>query len=253
MSGPTSDKGIRIVPSDDLKCVWMTAGILSYQLCERRFDCERCPLDAALRMHFGRPAAAAGERRPGRPTGRLAGDRRYGRRHGWVQRMRHVGEGPVLHRVGLEPGLAAAMLRPRSVVHPVVGGTVRAGQPCLWIVTEGGTFAFASPVEGVVRTVNTDLDERPSLLAEAPLQGGWLYDVELDEDPATGTGGLMDARAAVQSYAEDRERFQGELAKALRGHAAPTPALADGGAPLAEVWQMLGPERYFSVLCKVYG
>lgn len=30
-------------------CVWMRAGVVTYKLCDRDFDCEHCPLDAALR------------------------------------------------------------------------------------------------------------------------------------------------------------------------------------------------------------
>jgi len=31
------------------RCVWMTAGVVSYRLCNRAFDCDHCPLDRALR------------------------------------------------------------------------------------------------------------------------------------------------------------------------------------------------------------
>ena len=30
------------------KCVWMTAGILTYKLCDREMDCEHCLLHRAL-------------------------------------------------------------------------------------------------------------------------------------------------------------------------------------------------------------
>lgn len=30
-------------------CVWMEAGVISFWLCNREYDCEHCPLDAALR------------------------------------------------------------------------------------------------------------------------------------------------------------------------------------------------------------
>lgn len=30
-------------------CVWMRAGLIRFWLCDRDFDCENCPLDAALR------------------------------------------------------------------------------------------------------------------------------------------------------------------------------------------------------------
>ena len=33
-------------------CVWMHAGVIRFRLCNRAFDCEHCPLDAAL---CGRP------------------------------------------------------------------------------------------------------------------------------------------------------------------------------------------------------
>ena len=33
----------------DQACVWMRAGVIRFWLCDRSFDCENCPLDAALR------------------------------------------------------------------------------------------------------------------------------------------------------------------------------------------------------------
>ncbi|MDH3284704.1 MAG: hypothetical protein OEQ13_08180, partial [Acidobacteriota bacterium] len=30
-------------------CIWMSAGLVAYRLCDRDFDCEHCPLDAGLR------------------------------------------------------------------------------------------------------------------------------------------------------------------------------------------------------------
>jgi hypothetical protein len=31
------------------QCVWMQAGVVGYKLCDREFDCDLCPFDAALR------------------------------------------------------------------------------------------------------------------------------------------------------------------------------------------------------------
>ena len=39
------------------RCVWMEAGVVGYKLCDREFDCDHCPFDAALRgeaAHDGR-------------------------------------------------------------------------------------------------------------------------------------------------------------------------------------------------------
>ena len=31
-----------------VRCVWMDAGVVNYKLCDRGYDCERCPLDQGL-------------------------------------------------------------------------------------------------------------------------------------------------------------------------------------------------------------
>ena len=34
-----------VLPADAKPCVWMTAGVVAYKICDRSFDCENCPLD----------------------------------------------------------------------------------------------------------------------------------------------------------------------------------------------------------------
>lgn len=38
-----------LVQLTDQACVWMRAGVIRFWLCDRNFDCDHCPLDAALR------------------------------------------------------------------------------------------------------------------------------------------------------------------------------------------------------------
>jgi hypothetical protein len=45
------------VPAETKECIWMSAGVLSYRLCDRAFDCEHCLLDKAL--HGGHSGASA--------------------------------------------------------------------------------------------------------------------------------------------------------------------------------------------------
>jgi glycine cleavage system H protein len=183
----------------------------------------------------------------------LADDRRYSRGHCWVSRIEGgAAEGATLWRVGLEPSLATALLRPRSIVLPTTGESVRRGQMHLWVVVEGGTFGVAAPLEGTVRASNARLAERPSLVSTAPLDDGWLYDVEATHaEPQIAA--LMDAASARHSYAVKAKRFEAQLSKALNArHMSIGPTLADGGAPLGDVSQMLGPTRYFELLCRIY-
>jgi glycine cleavage system H lipoate-binding protein len=247
------DPRFPIVPPGQLKCVWMSAGLLAYQLCDRGLDCEHCPLDAALRTHFRRQDPIGSEPAPGREPTPLAGDRCYSGNHCWVQPVEGLPEGSGRCRIGIEPGLAAALPMLHAVVLPRVGESIQRGRAHLWVVVEGGTFPLAAPADGVVKEVNRRLIERPSLIAVSPLEEGWLYEIEaLHADAQLAS--LMPTSAAERSFATDARRFQAELTRSLNREAAALgPTLPDGGAPLPDLAQMLGAARYFELLCRVYG
>jgi glycine cleavage system H protein len=241
-----------VVPPDELCCVWMTAGILSYQLCDRQFDCDDCPLDAAMRKHFLRRAEPVDSgTRPAQPQVVREGLRdghRYSRNHCWTRQI-----GPNLLRVGVEPGLSSALLAPRAVVYPTKGQMLQKGQTCLWIVMEGGTMPLDSPCDGIVRETNRLLAERPHLVQSQPFDEGWLLELQVD-DAARAAADLMDPEEARPQYAGNESRFRELLDKALRkGQPSVGTTLADGGQLLRNIADILGPSRYFSITRKVYG
>jgi hypothetical protein len=46
------------------RCIWMEVGLLAYLFCDRCYDCDTCPIDAAMRSHYAAdrpvvPTAAA--------------------------------------------------------------------------------------------------------------------------------------------------------------------------------------------------
>ena len=64
-------------PAGALPCVWMSAGLVAYKLCDRGFECEGCPFDQAMRgarPALPRPAGwdAAGWAGPGVGVARRA-------------------------------------------------------------------------------------------------------------------------------------------------------------------------------------
>ncbi|HVP37542.1 MAG TPA: hypothetical protein VMS93_00005 [Candidatus Saccharimonadales bacterium] len=253
-SSPSSSHPV--VPPGEHKCVWMTAGILSYQLCDREFDCDNCPLDGAIRMHFTPPAGhgarAAGEPQALEGPGRLPTDRLYSRNHCWVKTLGRTPERHRMARVGLEPGLADALLMPRSVVLPSVGEHLKRRCSHTWVVTEGGTLGLAAPTDGMVSAVNPDVVRRPHLLGSSPLEDGWIYEMDVCENELRA-GGLLGPEDARKEYALADARFQQLLAEALQSENPRVGAtLADGGVALQHVSDMLGASRYFAMLRQIY-
>ncbi len=244
-------KKLSALPPDELRCIWMTAGILSYQLCDHNFECDDCPLDAAMRRQAPQhqPQRAGGGTGTGEcvPHDCLREDRSYSPNHCWIKEM-----DPGIYRVGIEHGLATAFLTLKTIVFPAPGQAFLRGQACLWVVLEGGTFPLVAPLDGSIHATNHRLAAEPHLLRLESFDRGWLYEMIAGE-PAQDAFGLVSAEQARAQFAEDESRFRASLAQALRApHPQVGTTMADGGQLLQDLADRLGPTRYFYILRKRY-
>ena len=240
-----------MLPPEELRCVWMTSGILSYRLCDREFDCENCALDAAMRRQSGQPGGSRDSLMPQNGLEAISEQLReellYSRNHCWAKK---IVENVV--RVGLEPGLSHALLMPKGIVLPSKGQSVQRRQTCLWIVIEGGTLPLESPCDGVVRATNHQLTAQPNLIVQQPFDEGWLFDLESKESSFQLVG-FLNPNEARSAYAADQSRFTILLANASHPNRPPIgTTMADGGQRLQSTADILGPAKYFSILQKVF-
>jgi glycine cleavage system H lipoate-binding protein len=250
MSESEADSVHPIVPSGEIRCVWMSAGVLSYQLCERKLDCEQCPLDVALRQRFIDQQSLHGHERAVMEAHGTEQPRRnmlYGRKHMWVSA--HDGH---TVRLGLEPGFASVLVSPKAVVLPSIGEQIVRNKVCSWIVMDGGTLPIVSPISGKVCQSNTYLAENPHAICASPLGQGWLFEL-LSEGAVVHDNDLLPVADAARIYAEDGRRFQALLSAELtKGGADVGITLADGGQALENLSEMLGPAKYFKLVRSIY-
>src|SRR5512140_1095357 len=203
-SSNTSNK-YPVVPPNEQKCVWMTAGILSYQLCERQFDCDHCPLDSALRTFPQRASAEpidAPKRANPPERKKLLSGHLYSRKHCWIKSNEDA-----TVRIGLEPLLASMLPGTKTVVLPSVGDRVQINKACAWVVLEGGTLPIVSPLDGEVCRTNANLVDRPHDIRDDPFDKGWLFDVTTGEE-IFNLSFLFRMGEADRLYVEDEKRFQ---------------------------------------------
>jgi glycine cleavage system H protein len=251
MNTKSDENSFRIVPNQEDRCVWMTAGVLSYQLCDCNYECETCLLDIALRREQGKR-----HREKSRidihahypsSTAMLNPDILYTSNHYWIRTIHDQ-----YLRVGFEPMLADILHSLRGIVLPSCGQQVTSDKPAGWILFSHGTLPVYSPVAGRVVAVNTTLPSDPKILSKSPIDKGWIF--ELIPCPADQyTAKLLDTEHADYQYKKDFQAFYDTLAGMLHENAPSVgPTLMDGGKPLDDISEILGPEKFLEAIKRIF-
>lgn len=224
------------------RCTWMAAGLIAYRLCDREYDCDACPLDAAMKGEVRIAARAQGA--PGGRTSRweFPRDRRYHSSHGWVQGM---GDGMV--RYGVDAFAAHFLAHATSVVLPPVHTQVATGRVGCWVMDGAELVPLIIPVSGTVARSNHAVQSDPGLLGASPYDAGWLLQIHC-EDPLEDMEGLGSFREQYRRSVSDLKRLGQRVARNVRRKSAVGPTLADGGRPIRELRQILGPSRYYRMV-----
>lgn len=241
-------KLFHVIPPQESKCVWMTAGVLSYQLCDREFDCEQCPLDIALRQRFTHHEPAVVREPPAKRSKGAAGavvGVLFGRKHLWIER-----EGESKVRLGIEPGMASVLLSPMAVVLPALGAQIARDKACSWIVLSGGTLPLISPITGRVTATNTLLAENPHAVSSSPLGDGWLFELSV-ASADFAEADVLPTTDVARIYAEDERTLRELLSTEMREQESPQAQMGHGRT-IERVSEKLGPTEYLKLLRSIY-
>ncbi len=211
------------------KCVWMTAGVLSFRLCDRDYDCDRCLVDMALRegstppgREVDRQATSAGI-----PVSPAVSGLRFSRAgfyhpaHLWARV-----EGGGIVRVGIDDLARRLLGRVRAIRMPHPGATLRPEQHAWTFDGEAGTVVLPSPIGGTVLSRNEDLLVHPEKLLRTPHREVWLARIRPSRLPED-LGGLLYGGRVTAWLRGEVESVRAHL---LAARASEVGALPDGGA-----------------------
>ena len=229
-------------PPGVLPCVWMSAGLVAFKLCDREGECEGCPFDRAMRglAPEPQPAIRTSEHLPAPWS--FPDDRLYHPGHGWARAM---GAGRL--RLGVDALVARLWSEPSGVILPALGSRLDAGETACWLEDGPELLPIPSPAGGTVVARNAAVLAEPGLIALQPYEAGWLF--EMDKDGAPAGPALLAADPARAEADAALERFLAAAGRLLEGgRSAVGPTLADGGEPLTGLRAMLGPPRYAALV-----
>jgi glycine cleavage system H protein len=259
----------QLVPKKELKCVWMTAGLLTYKLCKYDLQCERCPLDWELRNlslspPFDPTAFREGndisleEATPTPPQEKeksrqgllgkdlslldIRGSLFYHPGHTWikVEKADEV-------RVGLDCFLRKIVGKVNVVVLPLPGRRCRRGENLCSIIQEKGILDIVCPVSGSILSVNQKLKDQPNLISKDPLGDGFLLTLKpknLQRDRKY----LFFGETALSWYQKELERLKVAVVSELRGQERVGMTMQDGGIDLRDIKTFVDPERYIQLV-----
>jgi glycine cleavage system H protein len=223
----------------------MGAGVLTYKLCDRDFDCDRCPLDAALRGDRSASVHRDTLLAPNVDAEVFPEDRLYTINHLWVQAIE--GREDRLLRIGLDAFAAAVIGRCREVRLIVSEHALGQGEMICQLDTGLGVLSVGAPVRGVVVDANRHLANGASRLVTAPYEDGWL--VTLAATDRGDLSRLQTAPEARKTARLDLQRFRRRVALQLLAEGGEVGrTLADGGEPIADLRQILGGPTYLDIL-----
>jgi glycine cleavage system H protein len=251
----------------ELPCIWVLAGVLSYRLCDRNYDCENCELYHVLHgsRHpgasagvlddgFADPSEAATETLIGSYICRLTAgcdlhlDRPYSPCHFWLQRTQ--GEQVVL---GLDGHLLRLLYPVEHITVPRVGTVLKRGEPCGSIARGRVALPLCAPLAGEVKAINDVYIERLNTRGAANGGDDWLLSLKASEDPDT-VPGLYRGEQTLTWYLRKIQLLKRHLreAAACAVDTAVGVTMSDGGEPNLNLEQVLGRERFETLVAEMF-
>lgn len=239
-------KSCFLIPEEEKKCVWMTAGQISYKLCEHDYCCETCMFDQGMRnvsatglafQKIGEALSVAGTSFP------MRWSRFYHPGHCWVKI-----EDPDDVRIGVDDVLTRLMSGVKAVILAREGEQIRRGECCGHIIHERHIIPLIAPLNGTIRQANKRLQKEPGLVMTDPWDAGWMAAVKpaaLDRDIQN----LLFGKKAFTWY-QKKHRDLTALCTALQANAYRDigPTMQDGGEKINVLAELLSPGLYCQIL-----
>lgn len=262
----------KVIPDGERSCIWVEAGLVSYKLCDRNFECDDCPFDSVMRQK-GTPASASsssGDRKIPGESGGIIGtrkqdtllaviggifdepfsvkppaDRFYSRGHVWVKAV-----GDDTYRLGIDHYAASLLEGIGGIVFPQAGTSSVRNNPCAWLLCDGGTIAVHSPLNGKIRKVNQALMESASLVRKDPYDSGWLSEISSSEEVSKS---CLPADAMESSSRSEFQCLGRQIVEEFgRKPSTLGETLLDGGTHSHSLKDILGAAKYVSFLQKLH-
>lgn len=258
------DEGYTIIPEKELKCVWMTAGLISYKLCKYNLQCDQCPLDWELRnasIENLEGIKRGSLEKSGLSTSHKNGEKKdqllkenlfnikrylfYHAGHTWikVEKADEV-------RIGIDLLLSRLLRKVQVIILPLPKRRGIYGETLCSIIQEGGILNILSPINGMILYTNPKLKDSPELICEDPFEEGFLLamkpkDFQLDQKH------LLYGKEAFNWCKKEWERFKETVIPEIpfdHYQRKVGITMQDGEITIQEIKKLIDPVKYTQLI-----
>ncbi len=224
-------------------CVWMCAGLINYRLCSRGFDCEHCPLDAALRGESPDRSHCIALHNRAHTNSAVPSDRLYATGHTWIQPL---SEEAGTWRLGVDAFAAAILGSAAEIAWDVSERVLESGEAVCTIDLGLGRLALGAPIRSRVIRGNEALHDQPACIVTDPYYDGWI--VELSAAEPAPLGDLSAPRVARDQMQLDLRRFRRSVAFHLLAEVTTRNGRATIDEQLTDLRQVVAGAHYVELL-----
>jgi glycine cleavage system H protein len=183
------------------RCIWMTAGVISFKLCPLDYACEHCDFDEAMRSQVRSKQRRSKVKRDRfrvsvPPEGIAASSADLKKPLFFTFSAGEIDEGSYLHathlwlrrvegqtwKLGIDKLLAYVLPPAEEMEFYGLDAKVLDNQLFGKVHTQAGTVPLAAPLSGRVVQTNPGLSESPELVQQDPHGEGWLIMMASSQD-----------------------------------------------------------------------
>ncbi len=257
-----------VIPSGELRCVWMDAGIAGFKLCDQEFRCDSCEFNKSVTQQQTEKTLSLSQedREPlsnnkaitaeglfrrtlknnldGLRSFEVPHDRMFTRSHFWIK-QNEAGE----YRIGINH-IIANFFRPiLNIVISKAPINIHKHDPFCWIILPSGAITLRSPLDAIISRFNPALHQKPNLLSTSPFEEGWIMEVSAKSKGLNGFISSVDSRQLMERMLHNVEHSFTQAFRHLHPTAGTT--LFDGGIGLDNVESILGSKVYLGVVNRI--
>lgn len=194
MKNGISDKKEKPPEDTQERCIWMSAGVISFKLCPLSYECEHCEFDEVMRHQFkdkisplnksetSEHPVFAVETKESEPFFTFSPRESPPDFH---LHLAHLWAKPLdggKWKIGIDDLLAYILPKPIKVEFCDAKKAFVQNKTFGKILTQVGTLFLNAPLSGKLILENPALTENPALLQDDPLGEGWLAQIEWYQD-----------------------------------------------------------------------